>query len=72
MPSPVLLNRLLLQRLLTTAKTLLMLTALALAGTWCLTSTLDDMTRLDCQRGISSACKHMGLPTPTLSTQSHP
>lgn len=53
-------------RIWLTTKTLLMLTALALAGTWCLTSTLDDMTKLDCQRGVSAACKQVGLPTPKL------
>lgn len=51
-------------RLWLTAKTLLMLTALGLAASWCLSSTLDDMTKLDCQRGISAACKQVGLPLP--------
>ena len=53
-----------LQRLWFTTKTLLMLSALGLAAFWCLTSTLDDMTKRDCQLGISAACKQVGMPIP--------
>jgi hypothetical protein len=49
-----------LSKLWLTAKTLIMLSALGVAAFWCLTSTLDDMTRLDCQRGIAAACKQVG------------
>lgn len=63
---PIPLTPLLLHRIWATSKALLMLTALVLAATWCLTSTLDDMTKLDCQRGISAACKQVGMPTPNL------
>jgi len=49
-----------LNKLLPIAKATLMLTALGLAAFWCLSTTLDDMTRLDCQRGIAAACKQVG------------
>lgn len=38
-------------------KTTIMLSALMLAAFWCLNSTLEDMTRNDCQAGIQAACK---------------
>ena len=47
------------QRLATIAKTTVMLAALTLAATWCLTSTLDDMTRADCHAGIKAACDQL-------------
>jgi hypothetical protein len=47
-------------KLLTVAKATVVLTALSLAGFWCLTSTLDDMTRADCDRGVVAACKQVG------------
>ena len=47
-------------KLFNIAKAAVVLTALSLAGFWCLTSTLDDMTRADCERGVLAACKHLG------------
>ncbi|MFZ9960227.1 MAG: hypothetical protein ACO3GP_07535 [Candidatus Limnocylindrus sp.] len=47
-------------KLFDVAKATLILTALGLAGFWCLTTTLDDMTRADCERGILAACKQLG------------
>lgn len=44
------------KKLIDAAKAVVMLTAITLAGWWCLTSTLDDMTRRDCQAGIQAAC----------------
>jgi hypothetical protein len=44
------------KRTITIAKTTVMLAALSIAGFWCLTSTLDDMTRIDCNHGIQAAC----------------
>ena len=59
---PIPLTPLVLNRLWAISKAVLMLSALALAATWCLSSTLDDMTKLDCQRGVAAACKQVGLP----------
>lgn len=56
---PLMPTRFLLNRLLTTVKTLLMLTGLSLAFYYCLTTTLDDMTRRDCQLGVAAACKEL-------------
>lgn len=61
---PIPLTPLLLSRLWAISKAVLMLSALGLAAFWCLTSTLDDMTKLDCQRGVAAACKQVGLPLP--------
>lgn len=44
-------------RAFTILKNSVMLTALGLAAFWCLTSTLDDMTRIDCQAGVKAACE---------------
>lgn len=45
-------------------KTSLMLSGLSLAAFLCLTSTLDDMTRRDCARGVIAACEQVGMSTP--------
>jgi hypothetical protein len=37
-------------------KNTVMLAALSIAGFWCLTSALDDMTHADCNAGIKAAC----------------
>lgn len=42
---------------ITIVKSAVMLIALGLAASWCLTSTLDDMTRIDCQAGVKAACE---------------
>lgn len=63
---PIPLTPLLLHRLWSITKAVLMLSALTLAGTWCLRSTLDDMTRRDCQQGTAAACKQVGDPLPRL------
>ena len=49
-----------LNKLLPIAKATLMLTALGLAAFWCLSTTLDDMTQKDCNRGVIAACKQLG------------
>jgi hypothetical protein len=45
------------EKAITFAKSTVMLVALSLAAFWCLTSTLDDMTRIDCQAGVKAACE---------------
>lgn len=42
---------------ITIVKSAVMLVALCLAASWCLSSTLDDMTRNNCQAGIKAACE---------------
>jgi hypothetical protein len=44
-------------RTFSVAKNSIMLIALGLAAFWCLTSTLDDMTRINCQAGVKAACE---------------
>lgn len=45
-----------------TLAALLMIAGLSGAFYWCLTTTLDDMTRADCQAGVVAACQALKQP----------
>ena len=45
-----------------TIAALLMITGIAGAFWYCLTTTLDDMTRADCNAGVVAACQALKQP----------